>query len=185
MSGSCRPVVGLRVALIAHASATRPRTPFFQQVLGQLAGHHIHRFAPQQAQHDLGLASRAPACRDRGRRLRACRRSGAARLLAHLDPPHFAVFSQQTPQAVDLRGAKLHQVLPHPMQRQNSLLRFALDRHRLDPGLLNRRPDRPRVVRIVLVAADERPHHLRRQQADLVAKRPEPAEHEIVGSAAP
>ena len=57
---------------------------------------------------------------------------------------HFAVFSQQTPQAVDLRGATLHQLLPHPMHRQNPLLRFALDRHRLDPGLLNRRHSPPR-----------------------------------------
>ncbi len=87
---------------------------------------------------------------------------------------HVAVFGQQTPQAVDLRRAELHQLLAHPMQRQHRLLRFALDCHRLDAGLLNRHPDRPRVVRIVLVAADERPHHLRRQQADLVAQRPEP-----------
>ena len=82
----------------------------------------------------------------------------------------FAEFGQQTPQAVDLGGAELHQLLAHPMQRQNPLLFFALDGNRLDPGLLNRGPDRPRVVGIVLVAADERPHHLRRQQTGLVAQ---------------
>ena len=31
----------------------------------------------------------------------------------------FAVFGQQTPEAVDLGGAELHQLLPHAMQRQN------------------------------------------------------------------
>ena len=33
---------------------TAPRLEFMRGHLG-LAGHHIHRFAPQQAQHDLGL----------------------------------------------------------------------------------------------------------------------------------
>ena len=78
--------------------------------------------------------------------------------------------ANRPPQAVDLGGAELHQLLAHPMQRQNPLLFFALDGNRLDPGLLNRGPDRPRVVGIVLVAADERPHHLRRQQTGLVAQ---------------
>ena len=42
-------------------------------------------------------------------------------------------------------------------------------------SLLHRRPDRPRVVRIVLVAAHEGPHHLRRQKPDLVTELPDPA----------
>src|SRR6266853_4825752 len=54
---------------------------------------------------------------------------------------HFAVLRQQSPQTVDLRGAKLHQLLTHPMQRQQRLLLLALDRHCLDLRLLYRRPD--------------------------------------------
>ena len=61
------------------------------------------------------------------------------------------------------------------MQRQDCLLFLALDRDRLDAWLLHRRPDRPRVVRIVLVAAHEGPHHLRRQKPDLVTELPDPA----------
>ena len=98
-------------------------------------------------------------------------------------PPHpgsafrhdLAIFGQQTAQAVDLGGAELHQLLAHAMQRQDRLLFFALDRNRLDAWLLHRRPDRPRVVRIVLVAADEGPDHLRRKKPDLVTELPDPA----------
>ena len=59
------------------------------------------------------------------------------------------------------------------MQCQDRLLLLALDGHRLDARLLYRRPDRPRVVRIVLVAAHEGPNHFRRQQPDLVAEFPD------------
>ena len=85
---------------------------------------------------------------------------------------YLAVFGQQAAQAVDLGGAELHQLLAHAMQRQDRLLLFALDRNRLDPGLLHRRPDRPRVLHVVFVAADERSHQLHRQQTDLVAQLP-------------
>ena len=61
------------------------------------------------------------------------------------------------------------------MQRQDRLLFLALDRDRLDARLLHRGPARPRVVRIVLVAADEGPDHLRRQKPDLVTELPDPA----------
>ena len=87
---------------------------------------------------------------------------------------HLAVLSQQAAQPVDLRGAELHQLLAHPMQRQDRLLLLALDGHRLDAGLLHRRPDRPRVMRVALVTDNERPDHLRRQQPDLVVKFPQP-----------
>ena len=82
----------------------------------------------------------------------------------------FAVFGQQAAQAVDLGGAELHQLLAHAVQRQYRLLLLTLDRDRLDARLLNRDPDRPRIVCIALVAAHKRPDHLRRQQPDLVAQ---------------
>ena len=83
----------------------------------------------------------------------------------HPSPPlrhHLAVLGQQPAQTVDLRGTELHELLAHAMQRQNCLLFLALDRNRPDARLLHCRPDRAGVVRIVLVAADEGPHHLRR-----------------------
>ena len=49
--------------------------------------------------------------------------------------------------------------------------RTLLMRHAPDVALLRGQPDRPRVGRIVLVAAHERPHLARRQQLDLVAQR--------------
>ena len=61
------------------------------------------------------------------------------------------------------------------MQRQDRLLLFAFHGHRLHPGLLNRSPDRPSVVRVVLVAADERPDNFRRQQTDIVAQFQQPS----------
>ena len=86
-----------------------------------------------------------------------------------------AVLGQQTAQAVDLRGAELYQLLAHAVQCQDRLLLLALDGHRLDARLLYRRPDRPRVVDIVLVAAHKGSNHFRRQQPDLVAEFPDPA----------
>ena len=80
---------------------------------------------------------------------------------------HLAVLGQQAAQPVDLSGAELHQLLAHPVKRQNRLLLLTLDRDRPDAGLLRRRPDRPRVLHIVLVAGHKRPHCLRRQQPDL------------------
>ena len=70
-----------------------------------------------------------------------------------------AIFGQKASQAVDLRGAELHQLLAHAVQRQDRLLLLGLDRNRLDAGLLHRRPDRACVVRIVLVTAHEGPNH--------------------------
>ena len=67
------------------------------------------------------------------------------------------------------------QLLAHAMQRQDCLLFLALDRDRLDAWLLHHGPDRPRVVRIALVAAHEGPDHLRRQKPDLVTEFPDPA----------
>ncbi len=64
----------------------------------------------------------------------------------------FAVLCEQSPQAVNLRSAKLHQLLAHPMQRQHRLLLFALERHRLDLWLLYCHPDPARIRRVVLVA---------------------------------
>ena len=61
------------------------------------------------------------------------------------------------------------------MQRQDRLLFLALDRNRLGAWLLHCGPDRPRVVRIVLVAAHERPDHLRRQKTNLVTEVPNSA----------
>ena len=80
----------------------------------------------------------------------------------------------ETAQAVDLGRAELHQLLTHAMQRQNRLLLLALDGNRLDARLLNRRPDRSSVVRIVLVAADERSDHLRRYQTHLMTQLQQP-----------
>ena len=60
------------------------------------------------------------------------------------------------------------------MQRQDRLLFFGLDRDRLDAWLLDRGPDRPSVVRIVLVAAYKGSNCLRRQQPDLVVELPDP-----------
>ena len=60
------------------------------------------------------------------------------------------------------------------MQRQDRLLFFGLDRDRLDAWLLDRCPDRPNVVRIVLVAAYKGSNCLRRQQPDLVVELPDP-----------
>ena len=53
-------------------------------------------------------------------------------------PHHLTALGQQTAQAIDLRGTELHQLLPHPVQHQHALL-------------LGRCPDRPRVVRILMV----------------------------------
>ena len=85
-----------------------------------------------------------------------------------------AIFGQKASQAVDLRGAELHQLLAHAVQRQDRLLLLGLDRNRLDAGLLHRRPDRACVVRIVLVTAHEGPNHLRWQQPYLVAELAQP-----------
>ena len=60
------------------------------------------------------------------------------------------------------------------MQRQDRLLFLALDRNRLGAWLLHRGPDRPSVVRIVLVAAYKGSNCLRRQQPDLVVELPDP-----------
>ena len=83
-----------------------------------------------------------------------------------------AVLGQQASQAVDLGGTGLHQLLTHAVHRQDRLLRLALDRGRLDTRLLRRRPDRSRIVRIVLVASHERANRLRRQQPGFVAELP-------------
>jgi hypothetical protein len=45
------------------------------------------------------------------------------------------------------------------MQREDCLLCFALDRHRLDARLLHRRPDHARIGHVVLIAADKRLDH--------------------------
>ena len=66
---------------------------------------------------------------------------------------HLAVFGEQAAQPVDLRGAELHKLLAHPVQRQDRLLLLALHGNGLDARHLRRRPDRPRVV---LVAGCER-----------------------------
>src|ERR1700737_4692549 len=72
---------------------------------------------------------------------------------------HLAVLREQSPQTVDLRGAKLHQLLSHPVQRQYRLLFLALDRYDLDLRLLHRRPDRACIRGIVLVAHHKRLDH--------------------------
>ena len=56
------------------------------------------------------------------------------------------------------------------MQRQYRLLLLTLDRHPFNPRLLHRRPDPAGIRRIVLIAADERLHHPRRQQFHLVTQ---------------
>ena len=56
------------------------------------------------------------------------------------------------------------------MQRQHRLLLLSFHRHRAYARLLNRRPDCPRVVRVILVAAHKGTHHLRRQNANLVTQ---------------
>ena len=48
---------------------------------------------------------------------------------------HLAVLGQQAPQAVDLRRAELHELLPHPMQRQHLYGRLPLGKARFGvPG---------------------------------------------------
>jgi hypothetical protein len=64
---------------------------------------------------------------------------------------------------------------PRAVQRQHSLLLHALGRHAPDVALLRSQPDRPRVGRVVLVAAHERPHLRGRQQFHFMAQTTEHA----------
>lgn len=80
----------------------------------------------------------------------------------------FAVFSQQSAQAVDLGGTELHVLLAHAMQGQHGLLRFGLDGHRFDARLLDGRPRRPRVPGVVFVARHKWLDPFAGQQPDLM-----------------
>ena len=62
---------GLRGALRLQPVRRRRQehpAPRFELMRGHLGltGDDIHRVAPQESQHDVGLARRAPACRDFG-----------------------------------------------------------------------------------------------------------------------
>lgn len=83
---------------------------------------------------------------------------------------HDAELIQQPAQLVGLHDAHLHQLNAQSMQRQHHLLSLRLHRHEPHARLLDRRPDRPRVSRIGLVALNERTDHLGRQQLDIVAE---------------
>jgi hypothetical protein len=75
---------------------------------------------------------------------------------------------QQAPQNIDLHRAKLHQLLPHPVQRQNGLLRFGLHGDFLARHLRDH-PDCSRVRRIVLGFGNEHLDEFRAHQLHLIA----------------
>jgi hypothetical protein len=83
---------------------------------------------------------------------------------------HDAELVEQSPQLVGLHDAHLHELSAQAMQRQHDLLSLALDRNEPHAGLAARRPDRLRIRSVGLVPTHERPDHLRRQQAHVVAE---------------
>jgi hypothetical protein len=94
----------------------------------------------------------------------------AQRLQPGLAPAaqHHAKLVQQPAQRVHCGRAHAHPVRARSVQCQHGLLLHTLLRHATDVALLRCNPDRPRVGRIVLVAAHERSHLRSRQQLDLV-----------------
>ena len=87
-------------------------------------------------------------------------------------PPrrHDAELVEQPAPGLHRGRAHAHPVRACAVQRQHGLLLDALLRHAPDVALLRGQPDRPRVGRVVLVAAHEGPHLRRRQQLHPVAQ---------------
>ncbi len=92
-------------------------------------------------------------------------------------------FTQQAANLVGLRRSRLHQPLPHPVQRQHRLLLNILDRHEPHVRTSNHFADRLGVGRIVLVRLDVRLDELRRHQLDRMAE-PLPLPCPVMGAAA-